>query len=84
MPTTSGVSHGAAAFVTLIVGTILSKLVWDTVPPLGRLSLFIIAWLRSVAGANIPVSEQFPGAVVLMIGLSFIWGVVYHFGRHSK
>jgi nitrate reductase alpha subunit len=35
IPAASGASHGAAAFVTLITGTVLSKLIWDLVPPLG-------------------------------------------------
>ena len=83
MPATSGASHGAAAFVTLITGTILSKLIWDLVPPLGQVSLFIIGWLQRLTGAGIPVNEQFAGAVVVMVGLSFLWGIVYHLGRHT-
>lgn len=83
MPAKSGVSHGLAAFVTLIIGTILSKLVWDMVPPLGELSLRIIRTIRSLTGVDIPVNEQFAGTIVVMIGLSFLWGVVYHLGRHS-
>lgn len=83
MPATSGASHGFAAFVTLIIGTILSKFVWDLVPPLGQLSLFVVSTLQSITGADIPTSEQFAGTVFVMIVLSFLWGVVYHLGRHS-
>jgi hypothetical protein len=83
MPATSGASHGLAAFVTLIVGTILSKLIWDLVPPLGQLSLFVIGTVRSVTGAAIPTSEQFAGTAFVMIVLSFVWGVVYHLGRYA-
>jgi hypothetical protein len=83
MPASSGASHGLAAFATLIIGTILSKLIWDLVPPLGQLSLSTIKIIKSVTGADIPTSEQFAGAIVVMIGLSFLWGVIYHIGRHS-
>lgn len=82
MPATSGASHGLAAFATLIVGTILSKLIWDIVPPLGQLSLLTIRTIRSITGANIPANEQFAGTVVVMLVLSFAWGVIYHIGRH--
>lgn len=83
MPAASGASHGFAAFVTLIVGTVLSKFIWDLVPPLGQFSLSVVGWLRSLTGADIPVNEQFAGALVVMVGLSFAWGIVYHVGRHS-
>lgn len=83
MPATSGMSHGFAAFASLIIGTILSKFVWDFLPPLGELSLFLIRETRSITGASIPVNEQFAGSVVVMVGLSFLWGVIYHFSRHS-
>lgn len=83
MPAKSGASHGLAAFVTLIAGTILSKLIWDLVPPLGQVSLFAVKLIRSVTGIRLPVSEEFAGTLVVMVVLSFIWGVVYHYGRHT-
>jgi hypothetical protein len=83
MPAKTGASHGIAAFVTLLIGTTLSKFVWDVVPPLGEVSLLAIESVQSATGAEIPVSEQFAGAVVVMVGLSFLWGIVYHFGRHG-
>jgi hypothetical protein len=83
MPATTGASHGLAAFVTMIVGTMLSKFVWDLVPPLGEVSLLTIETVQNTTGADVPVSENFAGALVVMVGLSFLWGVVYHFGRHG-
>lgn len=83
MPASSGASHGLAAFATLIIGTTLSKFIWDLVPPLGRFSLVVIQTIQSMTGADIPTNEQFAGSVVVMIGLSFLWGVIYHIGRHS-
>jgi hypothetical protein len=83
MPASSGASHGIAAFATLIIGTIMSKWIWELMPPLGEASLFIIRTIQSITGAAIPVSEQFAGTVVVMVALSFVWGVLYHFRRHA-
>lgn len=83
MPAKSGASHGLAAFVTLIIGTILSKLLWDLVPPLGQISLITVRLIRSMTGTAIPANEQFAGTLVVMVVLSFVWGVVYHYGRHT-
>jgi hypothetical protein len=83
MPAKTGASHGLAAFVTLLVGTMLSKFVWDLLPPLGELSLRTIQTIHSLTGIEIPVSEQFAGTIVVMVGLSFLWGIAYHLGRHS-
>jgi hypothetical protein len=80
----SGMSHGLAAFGTLIFGTTLSKFIWDILPPLGELALLSISTLQSITGANIPVNERFAGTIVVMVILSFIWGVVYHLGRHGR
>lgn len=79
----SGASHGLAAFVTLLVGTILSKFVWDLAPPVGDVALQITDIIQSTTGASIPVNEQFAGTLVAMVALSFVWGVVYHFRRHA-
>lgn len=83
MAGTSGASHGLAAFVTLLIGTILSKFVWDLAPPVGEVALLTTDLIRSSLGIGIPVNEQFAGTLVVMVALSFVWGVVYHLGRHS-
>lgn len=82
MAATSGASHGFAAFATLLIGTMFSKFIWDVLPPLGEISLLTIQIINTQAGIDLPVSEQFAGTIVVMVGLSFLWGVVYHFGRH--
>lgn len=82
MPAKAGASHGFAAFGTLIIGTMLSKFVWDVLPPLGELSVQTMTLLNEQAGINVPTSEQFAGTVVVMVGLSFTWGLIYHLSRH--
>lgn len=83
MPASSGVSHSFAAFGSLIIGAIMSKYIWQLAPPIGEISLVAVQLLQSLTGANLPTTEQFAGTIVVMIGLSFLWGVVYHVGRHS-
>jgi hypothetical protein len=83
MPASSGASHGIAAFLSLVVGAILSKYVWQLLPSVGEASLLAITLVRSTTGAEIPLNEQMAGMVIVMIALSFVWGVVYHIGRHA-
>lgn len=82
MPTKTGASHGIAAFVTLLIGTMLSKFVWDILPPVGELSLTAMTFLNTQIGLDVPTSERFAGTIVVMAVLSFLWGVVYHVGRY--
>ncbi|WP_430505597.1 hypothetical protein [Haloparvum sp. PAK95] len=82
MPAKSGGSHAFTSFATLLIGAVLSKYVWTFAPPLGEASLFAIETIRSLTGVTIPVNEQFAGIAVIMVTLSFLWGVVYHVGRH--
>ncbi|MFT4889964.1 MAG: hypothetical protein ACI9YT_000876 [Halobacteriales archaeon] len=83
MPAKSGASHGIAAFVALVVGTVMSEYLTNLAPPLGETSMVTIELIRSTTGIDLPMSEQFAGMVVVMVGLSFAWGIVYHYGRHS-
>lgn len=83
MPAKTGGSHAIAAFVSLLVGTMISKYLWSVAPPLGEASLTVMRLLRETTGATIPVDDTLAGAVIVMVVLSFIWGVVYHVGRHG-
>jgi|AntRauTorcE11898_2_1112593.scaffolds.fasta_scaffold22367_2 uncharacterized membrane protein YoaK (UPF0700 family) len=81
MAATSGALHGLSAFVTIIVGAMLSKYVWQIAPPLGELSLLLIRIIEPLTGAAIPVNRQFAGMVLVMAVLSFVWGIAYHLKR---
>jgi hypothetical protein len=61
----------------------MSKYVWELTPPIGEVSLTTIQLIQSITGAELPTSEQFAGAVAVMIGLSFLCGAVYHIARFS-
>lgn len=82
MPAASGASHGLSAFVTLIIGALLSKYVWELVPPLGSLSLAAVHLIEATTGTQLPGEEQLAGTLVVMVSLSVLWGVGYHIGRH--
>lgn len=83
MPAKTGGSHAIGAFVTLIVGSTVSKYVWELAPPLGEASMLVVEAMQSLPGVTVPVTDEFAGALLLMVGLSFLWGVVYHVGRHG-
>jgi hypothetical protein len=83
MPLKTGGSHAVASFVTLVAGTLLSKYLWSVAPPLGEASVAVVGVVQAATGTAVPGEERFAGAVVVMVGLSFVWGVVYHVGRHS-
>ena len=83
MPASSGASHGFAAFASVLIGAIMSKYVWQLVPPVGEISLLAIEIIQFFTGTNLPTNEQFAGTIVVMFGLSFVWGIVYHIRRHN-
>lgn len=82
MPAKTGASHGIAAFATLLIGTMLSEFVWAVLPPVGKISLLAMSVLDAQVGIDVPTSEQFAGTIVVTAVLSFLWGVVYHYGRY--
>jgi len=81
MPAKSGASHGIAAFTTLLLGTILSKFVRTLFPPVGELSLLVVRTIADL-GLPVPTDEAFAGTLVVVVTLSFLWGVAYHVSRH--
>jgi hypothetical protein len=81
MPAKTGTSHALAAFASLIVGSMLSKYVWAYTPPLAEVGVTVGRLLESLTGA--PLSQELTGGLVVIPALSFVWGVVYHLGRHG-
>jgi hypothetical protein len=81
MPAKTGGSHALSAFVSMVVGTVLSKYIWEFTPPLARLGAFVGDVLAAATGVTF--SDQQAGGLVVVVGLSFLWGVVYHVTRHG-
>ncbi|WP_338740688.1 hypothetical protein [Haloplanus salilacus] len=82
MPAKTGTSHALSAFVSLIVGSMLSKYVWTYTPSLAEAGATIGRQLELLIGAPLP--REMAGGLVVVVLLSFLWGVVYHVGRHGE
>lgn len=83
MPLRTGGAHAVGTIVAFVVGSLLSKYVWELAPPLGEAARHSMTTVRSVTAVPLPVDDQMVGTVVVMIALSFVWGVGYHFKRHA-
>lgn len=77
MPTKSGASHGFAALLSVVFGSIVSEYVSAVLPGFGEASVVAGRYLTAVTGTS--YDPQFSGALVLATGIAFCWGVVYHF-----
>ncbi|WP_340100845.1 hypothetical protein [Salinibaculum salinum] len=83
MPAKTGGSHASAAFVSMLIGTTMSKYIWELVPPIGEATLLLLGVIEAIPGLSVPVTEEFGGALLVILTLSFAWGVVYHVSRHG-
>ncbi|MFB6151302.1 MAG: hypothetical protein ABEJ40_05795 [Haloarculaceae archaeon] len=81
MPAKTGGSHALATFVSMVVGTVLSKYVWNHTPSLARAGVVVRDLVASTTGVT--MTRQTTGMLVVVVAVSFAWGVVYHFARHS-
>jgi hypothetical protein len=82
MPVKTGLSHALAAFVSLVVGTMLSKYVWTYTPSLATAGRTVGTYVTALSG--VPLSREAAGGLVVVVLLSFLWGVAYHVGRHGR
>jgi hypothetical protein len=79
MPVKSGLSHGLAAFLSIIIGSLLSTYL-NTHSSFIRDSTEVVG--RQLAGfLSVQVPAFVGGVVVIATFLSFGWGVAYHFSR---
>jgi hypothetical protein len=81
MPAKTGVSHSLAAFASLVVGSVVSKYVWTYAPSLAEAGAVTGRYVAAAFGA--PFSRDLAGGLVVVLALSFAWGVLYHLGRHG-
>lgn len=68
------------AFVSMVVGAVLSKYIWEYLPPLAAVGESVSGTLRTTVG--VPLPNPFSGSLIVILALSFLWGVVYHVVRH--
>jgi len=60
----------------MVVGTVLSKYVWNHTPPLAEAAAVAGALMTRVTGTVF--SRDLVGTMAVMAALSFVRGVVYH------
>lgn len=81
MPTKSGASHGFAALLSVLLGSVVSEYVSAVLPGFEEASVLAGRYLTAVTGAS--YDPQFAGGLALATGIAFCWGVVYHLRRAS-
>lgn len=80
MPVKSGLSHGSAAFTSLLVGSVISEYISMHSHVLRRAAT--LAGRATTASLGLELSGPFVGLVVVSTTLAFLWGVLYHVRRH--
>ena len=79
MPVKSGLSHGLAAFLSIILGSLLSTYLNTHSGLIRGGTEFVGRQLGVILGIEVPAFVG--GVVVIATLLSFGWGIAYHFSR---
>jgi hypothetical protein len=80
MPAKSGLSHGFAAFTSIVLGSFISNYLAAHESILTGLTVSVG---RAVTGTvGIEASDTLAGLVVVGFWLAFVWGLAYHLARH--
>lgn len=82
MATTSGLSHAVAAFLSIIIGALLSNFLSAHSALLNRFSEGVGGVIVGITG--ISLSEDVTGLLLVSTVLAFFWGVAYHHARHRQ
>lgn len=82
MPVKSGASHTGAALSSLLIGGVLNSYFTAHASTVAKAVQSIGVTLVEATG--LPVSPDVSGLIVVVSVLSFIWGIAYHHGRHSR
>jgi hypothetical protein len=81
MPAKTGASHAVASFVTILLGAFISNYLSAHSSVLWGMTRGAGGTVTSLLGLDLP--EVMTGILVIATGLSFVWGVAYHFSRHG-
>ena len=77
MPTKATGSHPVSALIALIAGSILSKYVWELLPPIGAASQAALNIVNSSV-VTVPTSSRAAGALVIFLIVTVIWEVAHY------
>lgn len=76
MPTKAAGSHPFSALVALVAGSILSKYVWELLPPVGAASQAVLTLINSYVA--VPTSSKAAGALVIFLSVTVVWEVAHY------
>jgi hypothetical protein len=77
MPTKAAGSHPVSGLIALIAGTVLSKYVWDLLPPIGVASRAALNTInRNII--SVPTSSDAAGVLVIFLLVTGIWEVAHY------
>jgi hypothetical protein len=80
MPAKSGASHAGAAFLSIVIGSLLSNYLSAHSTVIQDATTTVGANVQTVTG--LAVSPTLVGLATIGTVLSFVWGVAYHLSRH--
>ncbi|WP_136686787.1 ribonuclease P Rpr2/Rpp21/SNM1 subunit family protein [Halorhabdus amylolytica] len=81
MPAKTGASHAVAAFVSILLGGLISDLLGTYATAFTDLGRVIGRPVASTIGLAIPATTT--GHLLIATVLAFGWGVAYHYARHG-
>jgi len=77
MPTKATGSHPISALTALVAGSILSKYVWELLPPVGTASQAALTIINSNV-ITVPTNSEAAGALVIFLIVTVIWEVAHY------
>lgn len=81
MPAKSGLSHAVAAFVSIVLGALISNFLSAHARVLTDFSHTVGGAITGTAGLSLP--KPVTGMLVVSTVLAFLWGITYHYARHG-
>jgi len=81
MPAKSGASHALAAFLSIILGALISNFISAHTELLTDLSSVTGQLIVGITGTSLP--EEVSGLLLVSTFLAFLWGLAYHYARHG-
>jgi hypothetical protein len=77
MPTKAAGSHPVSGLIALIAGSVLSKYVWELLPPIGAASQTALGVINSNI-IPVPTSSEAAGVLVIFLLVTVIWEVAHY------
>jgi hypothetical protein len=76
VPTKAAGSHPVSALVALVAGSVLSKYVWELLPPVGTASQAVLTLTNSYV--PVPTNSKAAGALVIFLGVTVVWEAAHY------